>query len=369
MVVHEYGGNISRDGVEQVSVVMIMYNRKEYTKQAVESLLNQDYPNLEIVISDDKSDDGALEVALEVVKDYKGPHRVVVNVNEKNLGLCGNFAAAMSLAHGNWIVACGGDDVQHADRVSRIVEYAHRYPTAVVVGSGANTIDSAGVQTGSMGVEAPCLYRRYVAGDFKMCSPNVADSSATFSLAAGACAAYRKEIFSAVAFPVTAVFEDLVMDFRGIQMGDMLLVPDRLLDYRIHQFSVCSGGRKSSRRAERRCSRRRISASSYVSWKGVWADAIALQLIKDARFFKKIEVEVARSLLWSFREKQVFSKNAKLYQAAYKVARREYSFFSLLRGAEGRGVAVPFLAVAMCSFASMFVQLDFKRLLKIEEGL
>jgi glycosyltransferase involved in cell wall biosynthesis len=115
MLVYEYnGGSEQRDSsFPLMTIAMIMYNRKEYVQVAVQSLLGQDYPNLEIVISDDHSNDGAIEIALDIVKAYKGNHRIVVNVNERNLGLGGNFAKALSLSHGEWVVACGGNVMQN----------------------------------------------------------------------------------------------------------------------------------------------------------------------------------------------------------------------------------------------------------------
>ena len=50
-----------------VSVVFTSYNHKEYLKKALDSLINQSYKNIEIIIIDDKSTDGSQEV----LKNYK----------------------------------------------------------------------------------------------------------------------------------------------------------------------------------------------------------------------------------------------------------------------------------------------------------
>ena len=350
MLVYEYnGGSEQRDSsFPLMTIAMIMYNRKEYVKDAVESLLNQDYPNLEIVISDDHSNDGAIEIALDLVKAYKGNHRIVVNVNERNLGLGGNFAKALSLSHGEWVVACGGDDVQHNDRVSQVLRYAQEYPSAVVIGSGANTIDAQGAVIGELGVSRPFLYRKYVNGGLVMALPNTADENATLSVAAGACAAYRKDLCELLPFPDDVWCEDLVMDLRGIQYGDVLFVPDRLIDYRVHEQSVCSGGNKASRRCDRRKFRYRISSQSYFSLKASLNEAVKLQEGCVNGFVDALCRESAKYLIWSFKEGDV-PKKVSLYVSAYKVARKRFSFLTLMRGAEGRGVLWRFLSVAVSS--------------------
>lgn len=351
MLVYEYnGGSEQRDSsFPLMTIAMIMYNRKEYVQAAVESLLGQDYPNLEIVISDDHSNDGAIEIALDLVKAYKGNHRILVNVNERNLGLGGNFAKALSLSHGEWVVACGGDDVQHSDRVSNVLRYAQEYPSAVVIGSGANTIDAQGAVIGELGVARPFLYRKYVNGGLVMAPPNTADENATLSVVAGACASYRKDLCELLSFSSEAVFEDLVMDLRGIQFGDVLLVPERLVDYRVHQQSVCSGGNKASCRYERRKFRSRISVNSYCSLKVALNEAVVLQKERGNGFVAVLCHDTARHLLWSFKE-GALSDNVGLYINAYKVARRKCSFIKLMRGAEGRGVLLRFLSVAVLAF-------------------
>lgn len=351
MIVFEYDGVEKRvSSLPLMTIAMIMYNRKEYVKAAVESLLQQDYPNLEIIISDDNSDDGALEIALEIVKRYKGGHRIVFNVNERNLGLGGNFAKVLSLSHGEWVVACGGDDVQHNDRVSRVLHYVREYPSAVVIGSGANTIDQYGTVTGEQGVTAPFLYKKYNGGKLLIASANTAVENATLSVAAGACAAYHKDLCGLLLFPSGVWCEDLVMDLRGIQYGDILFVPDKLVDYRVHRQSVCSGGNKARRRGDRRKFRYRISMQMYSSVKAALNEAVKLQGGWENGFVDTLCCETAKSLIWSFNEGE-FSKKVSLYVSAYKVARKRFSFLTLMRGAEGRGVLWSFLTVA---FRSLF---------------
>lgn len=105
-----------------VSVIAVSYNHGKYMKEAVNSLLNQDYSPLEIIISDDHSTDDTFEIAKEIIGKYSGPHHIVLNQNSKNLGIGGNVSAALQLAKGELLVSADCDDISEPYRISRLVK-------------------------------------------------------------------------------------------------------------------------------------------------------------------------------------------------------------------------------------------------------
>jgi len=72
-----------------VTFALFAYNQGKYIRQAVEGALAQTYENLEIIISDDASPDKTFEIMQELVRDYSGPHKIILNRNERNLGIVG----------------------------------------------------------------------------------------------------------------------------------------------------------------------------------------------------------------------------------------------------------------------------------------
>lgn len=90
-----------------VSVQIITYNQQNYVGEAIESTLKQDYPNLEIIVLDDCSDDNT---AL-VVKKYLSDNRIKYYRNEKNIGRVKNYRKALyEHCKGEWVVNLDGDD-------------------------------------------------------------------------------------------------------------------------------------------------------------------------------------------------------------------------------------------------------------------
>jgi glycosyltransferase involved in cell wall biosynthesis len=93
--------------MKKVSIAITVYNQAHYIGQAVESALAQDYPNLEVVVSDNHSTD-AIE---EVMGRYTSDPRLKYYRNETNLGMIGNFRKALyEYSTGDYALHLDGDD-------------------------------------------------------------------------------------------------------------------------------------------------------------------------------------------------------------------------------------------------------------------
>ena len=105
-----------------VSVIAVSYNHGKYMKEAINSLLNQDYSPLEIIISDDHSTDDGFEIAKQIISEYRGPHQIILKQNSQNLGIGGNVSAALKLSNGDLLVSADCDDISEPHRISRMVK-------------------------------------------------------------------------------------------------------------------------------------------------------------------------------------------------------------------------------------------------------
>jgi glycosyltransferase involved in cell wall biosynthesis len=93
--------------MSKVSIIIPTYNRANYVCQAIESALAQDYPDLEIVVSDNASADGTAEA----VKSYGCDHRLKYFRNSENIGMVPNFRKALyDHAAGDWAIVLNDDD-------------------------------------------------------------------------------------------------------------------------------------------------------------------------------------------------------------------------------------------------------------------
>ena len=69
------------------SFCILIYNQEKLIEEAITAALAQNYSPLEIIISDDHSTDNSWAIAQKVVENYSGPHKIILNRNEKNIGL------------------------------------------------------------------------------------------------------------------------------------------------------------------------------------------------------------------------------------------------------------------------------------------
>jgi glycosyltransferase involved in cell wall biosynthesis len=100
----------------KVSIMIPTYNQEHFIAAAIESALAQDYPNLEIVVSDDCSADSTFQVASR----YLGDRRLRLYKNPANLGRIGNYREALyHRVTGQWTINIDGDDyLNSADVIS-----------------------------------------------------------------------------------------------------------------------------------------------------------------------------------------------------------------------------------------------------------
>jgi hypothetical protein len=101
-----------------VSVLMTCYNREKFLPAAIESVLWQTFEDFELIIVDDRSTDGSVEIAREYARRDS---RIRVVVNETNLGQFANRNYAITLARGQFIKYHDSDDVMYPYTLAMIV--------------------------------------------------------------------------------------------------------------------------------------------------------------------------------------------------------------------------------------------------------
>lgn len=102
-----------------VTVICLCYNQKRFVREAVESVINQSYSPLQLVVVDDASTDGSQDTITQLKVQY--PQLEVLLLKE-NVGNCRAFNRGLTLAKGQYLIDLAADDVLLADRVRIGVE-------------------------------------------------------------------------------------------------------------------------------------------------------------------------------------------------------------------------------------------------------
>ncbi len=92
-----------------VSICMITYNHEQFVEQAIDSILAQQTKySFELLISDDGSKDGTVDICKQLAS--KNPGKIRVLETENNIGMMPNFIKALNHCTGKYIALCEGDD-------------------------------------------------------------------------------------------------------------------------------------------------------------------------------------------------------------------------------------------------------------------
>ncbi len=154
-----------------VSVIMPAYNAGAYIREAVSSILDQSWKNLELIIVDDASKDSTADA----VREFSDP-RIRLLANSRNLGAAASANRAIEAAGGEYLALMDAEDVSLPDRLEAQVTYLENHREIMVLGTGSCLIDPEGNRIGSIGAfpESPEYYRaKLLIGNLEFCNASV----------------------------------------------------------------------------------------------------------------------------------------------------------------------------------------------------
>ena len=100
-----------------VSVIIPLFNQKQYVGEAIDSVLNQTYPNIEIIVVNDGSTDNPSEVLEKYKKD-------IIIINQENKGLAAARNTGIKNCSGKYIQFLDADDFLHEDKIKLQLEFS-----------------------------------------------------------------------------------------------------------------------------------------------------------------------------------------------------------------------------------------------------
>ena len=106
---------------EKVDILMTTYNTEiKYLKQQIDSILNQTYKNISLLISDDNSTNKEVQ---NILKDYeKKDERIKIYIQDNNLGYIKNFEFLLKESTSNYIMYADHDDIWYENKVEKSLE-------------------------------------------------------------------------------------------------------------------------------------------------------------------------------------------------------------------------------------------------------
>ena len=130
-----------KPGIPKVSIGLLVYNEAEFIELTIHSLLAMQYANLEIIISDNGSNDGTTEIINTLIKD---DNRVHFHRFKENQGVYVNFLYVANQASGKYFMMASGHDLWSSNLITECVNLLESSSDAMIAFATPKTIDSQG---------------------------------------------------------------------------------------------------------------------------------------------------------------------------------------------------------------------------------
>lgn len=209
----------------QVSVALCTYNGEKYIEEQLNSILAQTVGVNEIVISDDGSTDGTLNVVQAILSKSNIPFKILKNAGQK--GVCGNFFNAISACSNEIIFTCDQDDVWKKDKVEKMIAPFENNENVLLVFSDATLVDGNLKPLGSN------LWKTLSFKPLKD-SSKMFDVLLGLRVVTGACMAVRRDFAFFCGIARGGWLHDAWFAINASVRGDVIPINEELIFYRQH---------------------------------------------------------------------------------------------------------------------------------------
>lgn len=253
---------------ELVSIVLPVHNGEKYLRTAIDSILNQTYKNIELIVVNDFSNDSSEEIVKEYISRDK---RVNLINNEINLKLPASLNAGFRLSNGKYLSWTSDDNILYPEMVERMIRelgkgYSFVYADVDYIGEDGKLLIDQNVHGDDIWVE------------------NVV----------GACFMYTREVYETIGDYDTTAFlvEDYDYWIRVSMRFELRHLHEKLYAYRHHENSLTTCRKNDVLRATIKQLNKYLECDSV---NGVNKDKIMLQFA--AYYYELNDQKAERKLL------------------------------------------------------------------------
>lgn len=219
---------------DSISIALCTYNGERFLQEQLDSLAAQTRLPDEVVVGDDGSTDGTMEILERWAETVPFPVRI--QKNENSLKAAGNFYATIERCTGDLIFLCDQDDVWLPEKLEKMTDIFARRPEVGLMYCQADTIDQNGQP---LGVSRSKISRAHI-----MVSgwPLISPFCVRHNNPPGCCAAIRTSCVLLI-LPFNRNFpHDMFFYLRLPAVSEIVTLPEPLIRYRFHGNNVSFHG-------------------------------------------------------------------------------------------------------------------------------
>src|SRR3954471_9723019 len=211
-------------------------NQERFIREAVEGAFAQTYSPLEIILSDDHSQDRTFEIMKEMAAAYRGPHKVILNQNPQRRCIGGHINRVIEISSGELIVGAAGDDVSLPERTQQAYDVWEKS------GRRGTSIYSNFAQIDETGRPIEQRYNSVPKVDERVIKQTTTPSEYVRTLRPvvfGCAHAFSRQLFRTFGpLPESLIHEDTVLGFRSLLAGEIHYINEPLVKYRLHGGNI-----------------------------------------------------------------------------------------------------------------------------------
>ena len=201
----------------KVSVVVPVYNVEKYLKRCLDSIINQTYKNIEIILVNDGSKDNSRDICEEYEKNFDN----IILINQENGGLSAARNTGLKYVKGEAVTFVDSDDWLELDAIAYYVDSMKKYNVDMVVTNNIRTKDYQKNILQPNNIKEEVLTQEDYAKKFFKIDGNSIEYYAWSKL-------YKREIMEDVEFPVGLFAEDVLGTFRYMKNSQSIFYSNKI---------------------------------------------------------------------------------------------------------------------------------------------
>lgn len=205
----------------KVSIIIPVYNVEDYVSDCINSVIDQSYRNIEIILINDGSTDKSGDICKTIAKHDSR----IIYLKKENGGLSSARNYGLKKATGDFIFFLDSDDYLVKNAIELLVQEQKR--------SGSDIVSSAFcMQKKEKGSTSPCKYTTFISGDNSLFFLQNITNQACAKL-------YKKELFENIFYPIGLHYEDVATTFKLYDKAQKVSYTEKgLYCYRIRPGAI-----------------------------------------------------------------------------------------------------------------------------------
>ncbi len=129
-----YMSELEGESLSKIDILMATYNGGQYISQQIESILNQEFKEFNLIVCDDQSTDNTVEI----IKEYMNKDsRISLHVNDQNLGYNQNFMKLINLSTAPFFSIADQDDIWNSNQLKDLYQAIIKKDVDIVYGKSS----------------------------------------------------------------------------------------------------------------------------------------------------------------------------------------------------------------------------------------